>query len=67
MIIPGKLTDSSVGTASLTAMTALADGSTYANDVAALRNALSTTAVIVNKLIDCVTFLAKRVNDLEAE
>lgn len=58
--VPGKLTDSSAGTASLTAISALADGSTYATDVAALRNNLATLTLLANKLIDLVTALATR-------
>ncbi len=67
MIIPGRLTDSTSGTASAVTVAALADGTTYANDVAAIRSNLATLTLAVNKLTDCVAFLTKRLNDLEAE
>lgn len=60
------ITDSSAGTPSTTAIVALSDGTTYANDVAALRNNLATLAAedallkadllalkkVVNQIID---------------
>lgn len=46
-----ELTDNSAGTPSATAIAALSDGSTYANDVAALRNNLATLTAKVNYLI----------------
>jgi hypothetical protein len=45
------LVDSSAGTASDTAVAALADGSTYANDIAALRNNLATLAAKINQIL----------------
>lgn len=44
------LTDSSAGTPSATTIAALADGTTYANDVAALRNNLATIAARLNAI-----------------
>lgn len=52
--IPVKLTDSSGGTASNTTVAALADGTTYATDVAALRNNLATIVAKINSVIDAL-------------
>ncbi len=65
--IPGHLTDNSAGTASATAIAALSDGSTYANDVAAIRNNLATIAATLNSLIDLTKALARRVGELEGQ
>lgn len=67
MQIPGPLTDSSAGAASATAVAALADGSTYANDIAALRNNLATLTLAINKLTSCVLALDRRMTGLEGE
>lgn len=58
------ITDSSAGTASTTAIAALADGSTYANDVAALRNNLATLAAEDALLKADLLALKKCVNSL---
>lgn len=67
MKVPGRLTDSSAGTASLTTVAALADGSTYANDIAALRNNLATLTGAANSLIDWCNALEKRLAALEGD
>jgi hypothetical protein len=65
MKFPNHLTDSTAGTPSPTAVAALSDGSTYANDVAAIRNNLSTLTVTLNTLTDIVRGLQKRVEALD--
>lgn len=65
MKIPGPLTDSSGGTASGTEVVALADGVTYANDVAALKNNLATLTATANALIRLARFLERRLGALE--
>lgn len=66
--LPPRLTDSSAGTADATgAIEALADGTTYATDVAALRNNLATLAAQHNLLLEVNRDLAARVAALEAE
>lgn len=59
---PPILTDSSAGTASTTnVVTALADGSTYATDVASLRNNLATLTRNLNQLTNAVNALIAEV------
>lgn len=63
------LTDNSAGTANTT-VEALADGTTYANDVAAIRNNFADLAAMVNKLTVDLTAtraeVVKLVTDLTA-
>jgi hypothetical protein len=59
----GALTDNTAGTANTT-LEALSDGSTYANDVAAIRNNLADLAASNNAIIVDLTNLKQVVNAL---
>lgn len=64
------ITDNSAGTPSTTAIAALSDGSTYANDVAALRNNLATLAaedaLIKADLLAVKKLVNQIIDDLQA-
>ncbi len=56
----GRLTDSTSGTASATTIVALTNGSTWATDIAALRNNLATLTATFNQLIAAVSALQSK-------
>lgn len=65
MRLPTRLTDSSAGTASATTVAALADGTTYATDVAAMRSNFATLTANSNSQLDVLEALIKRLEVLE--